>query len=158
MGENRLILDSDFPEQFFAGASFETKRGTLVVESYNEERGLVKFQGVGTREGAKKLTNLELFTTQEATKDNCSLEEGEYFWFDVIDCSVYEEDTLLGVVTSVERLEPTDYLMIKTESSLVEKNSAKSFMIPYIDHFVIETNIKDKRIDVKGGLDILEAS
>ena len=158
MGESRLILDSDFPEQFFAGASFETKRGTLVVESYNEDRGLVKFQGVGTREDAKKLTNLELFTSQEATKENCSLGEGEYFWFDVIDCSVYENDTLLGVVSSVERLEPTDYLMIKTDSKLVEQDNAKSFMIPYIDHFVIETNIKDKRIDVKGGFDILEAS
>jgi len=158
MGENRLILDSDFPEQFFEGASFETKRGTLVVASYNENRGLVKFQGIGTREDAKKLTNLELFTSQEATKENCSLQEGEYFWFDVIDCSVYENDTLLGVVSSVERLEPTDYLMIKTDSKLIEQNNAKSFMIPYIDHFVIETNIKDKRIDVKGGFDILEAS
>lgn len=158
MGESRLILDSDFPEQFFEGASFETKRGTLVVESYNENRGLVKFQGVGTREDAKKLTNLELFTSQAATKENCSLQEGEYFWFDVIDCSVYEGDTLLGVVSSIERLEPTDYLMIKTDSKLVEQENAKSFMIPYIDHFVIETNIKDKRIDVKGGFDILEAS
>ena len=158
MGENRLILDSDFPEQFFQGATFETKRGTLIVDSYNESRGLVKFQGIGTREDAKKLTNLELFTTQEATKDSCSLAEGEYFWFDVIDCSVYEEDQLLGVVTSVERLEPTDYLMIKTEKSLVEKKCAKSFMIPYIDHFVLKTDIENKRIDVKGGLDILEAS
>lgn len=158
MGESRLILDSDFPEQFFPGASFETKRGTLVVESYNENRGLVKFQGVGTREDAKKLTNLELFTTQEATKESCSLSEGEFFWFDIIDCSVYEDDNLLGVVTDVERLEPTDYLMIKTDDSLVDQNNAKSFMIPYIDNFVIKTNIKEKRIDVKGGLDILEAS
>lgn len=157
-GENRLILDSDFPEQFFEGASFESKRGTLIVDSYNENRGLVKFKGVTTREDAKKMTNLELFTTQEATKEACSLNEGEFFWFDIIDCSVFEDDRLLGVVTSVERLEPTDYLMIQTESSLVEKGNAKSFMIPYVDHFIAETKISEKRIDVKGGLDILEAS
>lgn len=157
-GENRLILDSDFPEQFYKGAKFETKRGTLVVESYNEDRGLIKFVGVGTREDSRKLTNLELFTNEAATKENCELDEGEFFWFDVVDCSVYEDDKLLGVVTSVERLEPTDYLMIKTDKSWLDKEYAKSFMIPYIDHFIIKTNIDDKRIDVAGGLDILEAS
>ena len=48
--------------------------------------------------------------------------------------------------------------MIQTDSSLVEQGNAKSFMIPYVDHFIAETNISEKRIDVKGGLDILEAS
>lgn len=157
-GENRLILDSDFPEQFFEGASFETKRGPLVVDSYNEERGLVKFVGVTTREAAKRVTNLELFTTQEATKTSCNLGVGEYFWFDINDCLVFDDDKLLGVVSSVERLEPTDYLMIKTDSVFVEQGFAKSFMIPYIDNFVLETDISNKRIDVKGGFDILEAS
>ena len=157
-GENRLILDSDFPEQFHKGATFETKRGTLVVESYNESRGLIKFIGVGTREDARKLTNLELFTDEAATKQTCELAEGEFFWFDVEGCSVYEEGQLLGVVTSVERLEPTDYLMIQTDKLLVEKENAKSFMIPYIDHFIVKTDVSEKRIDVQGGLDILEAS
>lgn len=157
-GENRLILDSDFPEQFYKGAKFETKRGTLVVESYNEERGLIKFVGIGTREDARKLTNLELFTNEAATKENCELAEGEFFWFDVVGCSVFEGDLLLGVVTSVERLEPTDYLMIKTDDTLLEKENAKSFMIPYIDHFILNTDVENKRIEVEGGLDILEAS
>ena len=157
-GENRLILDSDFPEQFFKGATFESKRGTLVVDSYNENRGLIKFEGVNSREDAKKMTNLELFTTQDATKEACALQEGEFFWFDIIGCSVYEDDKLLGAVTSVERLEPTDYLMIKTDNDLVEQKHAKSFMIPYIDNFIIETDVSGKRIDVKGGFDILEAS
>lgn len=157
-GENRLILDSDFPEQFYKGAKFETKRGTLVVENYNEERGLIKFVGIGTREDSRKLTNLELFTNEAATKENCSLSEGEFFWFDIVDCSVYEGEQLLGVVSSVERLEPTDYLMIKTDKVLLEKECAKSFMVPYIDHFILKTDIENKRIEVTGGLDILEAS
>lgn len=157
-GENRLVLDTDFPEQFYKGATFESKRGTLVVDSYNENRGLIKFEGVNSREDAKKMTNLELYTTQDATKEEIPLNEGEFFWFDIIDCSVYEEGMLLGKVTSVERLEPTDYLMIQTDTLLVEKGNAKSFMIPYIDHFIIKTDIADKRIDVQGGLDILEAS
>lgn len=157
-GENRLILDSDFPEQFYEGATFETKRGTLKVQYYNEDRGLIKFEGISTREDARALTNLELYTTQEATKEFCELEEGEYFWFDVIGCLVFEGDVLLGKVTSVERLEPTDYLMIKTDESLLEEKRAKSFMIPYIDHFVLNTDVENKRIEVEGGLDILEAS
>lgn len=157
-GENRLILDSDFPEQFYKGAKFETKRGILVVEHYNEDRGLIKFVGVGTREDSRKLTNLELFTNEAATKENCDLNEGEFFWFDIEGCSVYEDEQLLGVVASVERLEPTDYLMITTDNVLVEKENAKSFMIPYIDNFIVKTDVDGKRIDVTGGLDILEAS
>ncbi len=157
-GENRLILDTDFPEQFHKGATFESKRGPLVVDSYNENRGLIKFEGVNSREDAKKMTNLELYTTKDATKEEIALKEGEFFWFDIIGCSVYEDETLLGVVTSVERLEPTDYLMIKTADALLGEKKAKSFLIPYIDHFIIQTDIGTKRIDVQGGLDILEAS
>ena len=158
MGENRLIIDSDFPEQFFRGASFETKRGTLVVESYNEDRELIKFVGIGTREDAKKITNIELYTSIEETKKSCTLEEGEFFWFDIIGCLVFDCGTLLGVVSSVERLEPTDYLVIQTDKTLVNQEHAKSFMIPYVDNFVVQTDVNAKRIDVEGGFDILEAS
>ncbi len=157
-GENRLILDTDFPGQFAKGATFETKRGTLTVEYYNEARGLIKFEGVNTPEDAKKLTNLELFTTIDKTKEQCELEEGEHFWFDIVGCEVFEEGTLLGKVSQIDRLGPTDYIVIDTDETLVAQKYVKSFMIPYIDRFIVETDVENKRIDVEGGFDILEAS
>ena len=157
-GENRFIADTDFPEQFRKGASFETKKGTLTIESFDPVRSLIKFEGVNTPEDAKKLTNTELYTTLDATKSDCNLEEGEYFWFEVIDCKIFDEDRLLGQVESIERINETDYLLIKTDELLRKEKLAKVFMIPYIDKFIVNEDIGNKRIDVKGGFDILEAS
>ncbi|HIC43553.1 MAG TPA: hypothetical protein EYO73_04450, partial [Sulfurimonas sp.] len=44
-GEMKFHLKTDFPEQFTKGFSFKTKRGELVIESYNPERDLIKFKG-----------------------------------------------------------------------------------------------------------------
>lgn len=157
-GESKLITDTDFLEQFSPGSRFQTKRGELVIEYYNPSRGLVKFENVSTQEAAKKLTNIELFSTIDATKEACHLENEEYFWFDIIGCEVFEDGELLGSVTSIDRLEPTDYLIIETDTALTEKGLVKSFLIPYVDRYIIATDIKTKHIDVNGALDILEAS
>lgn len=157
-GQNRLTLDTDFPGQFKKGASFTTKRGTLVIESYNAERGLVKFEGINTPEDAKKLTHLELFTTVEDTKENCSLKEDEHFWFDIEGCEVYEGELLLGVVDSIDRINVTDYLLVNTDKDLVAKELPKLFMVPYLDNFIINADVENKKIFVTGAFDILEAS
>ena len=157
-GENRLITDTDFPEQFKKGSSFTTKRQTLTVERYNHKRGVVKFEGINGPEDAKKITNLELFTTLEATKALCDLKKDEFFYFDIIGCEVFEGDTNLGKVKEIERINMTDYLVIDTYDALVEQKNPKSFLIPYIENFVKNTNVEEKKITVEGGLDILEAS
>ena len=157
-GENRLITDTDFPEQFKKGSTFTTKRQTLTVERYNEKRGVVKFEGINSSEDAKKITNLELFTTLEATKALCDLKKDEFYYFDIIGCEVFEGDVSLGKVNEIERINATDYLVIDTSAALVEKENPKLFLIPYIDNFVKITNVDEKKITVEGGLDILEAS
>lgn len=157
-GENRLILATDFPSQFKAGAVFDTKKGPLTVASFNEDRELIRFEGISTPEEAKKLTNRELFTSEEATLASCELEKGEFYWFDIIGLLVFEQGTLLGKVAEIERIGTTDYLLIETDETLVAQKFAKTFMVPYIDPFIIETDLKAKRIEVEGGYDILEAS
>ena len=157
-GENRLITDTDFPEQFKKGSTFSTKRQTLTVERYNEKRGVVKFEGINTSEDAKKITNLELYTTLEATKAMCGLKKDEFFYFDIIGCEVFEGGVDLGKVNDIERINVTDYLVIDTHESLVAQKNPKLFLIPYIDNFVKTTDVENKKIEVSGGIDILEAS
>lgn len=154
----KLHLKTDFPEQFKSGASFDSKRGELVIETYNPERDLVKFKGYNSAEEARKLTNLDLFTTEEKTRQEIKLEEGQYFWFDIVGASVYEGDLLLGKVSEVERLGATDYLKLDTDANLVSKKMPNSFLIPYLDNFVLDVDTKAKIIKVQGGFDILEAS
>jgi len=158
-GDMKLNLHTDFPEQFVKNATFTTDKGSEVkIQSYNAERDLVHLVGYDTPEAAKAMTNTQLFTTPEATRERCPLGEGEFFWFDLVGLSVMEGELLLGTVQEIERIGPQDYLLVTTTLSLVEKGMASTFLIPYIDHFVDKSDIASKVIYVNGGLDLLEAS
>jgi len=159
-GDMKFHDKSDFPEQFTAGATFFKEDGTtLVLAEVNEERGTVRVAGCDSPEAAKKLTNVKLFTTKEATRELCELEEGEFFWFDIVGSAVFDDDgRRLGSVAEIDRIGEQDYLSITTDAVLVEQGLSKSFLIPYQDPFIVATDVAAKRIDVRGGMDILEAS
>ncbi|MDD5717066.1 MAG: ribosome maturation factor RimM [Sulfuricurvum sp.] len=158
-GDMKLNLFTDFPEQFKANASFILENGNeIVLDTYNPERELVHLKGINSPESAKPLTNAKLFTTFEATRERCNLSEGEFFWFDLIGSDVVEEGSVLGKVQEIERIGPLDYLLVTTDPMLVSKGLPSTFLIPYIDRFVIASDVGTKMITVKGGLDLLEAS
>jgi len=158
-GDMKLHIKSDFPEQFISGNSFLlNKKETITLSDVNHERGLVKIKGYTTPEDARKFTNAKLYTTYEETRKNCHLEDGEYFWFDIEGCDIYEDGKLLGNISEIDRLLDNNYLKIKTDKELVSEGYSKSFLLPYNDNYISATNVKDKKITVIGGMDILEAS
>ncbi len=158
-GDMKIHIKSDFPEQFKKGVSFFINENeSITLSEINHERGLVKFSGYSLTEDAKKLTNKKLYTTIERTRNECHLEDGEYFWFDIEGCSVVENGKVLGVVEEVDRISVTNYLCVKTDEALVKEGFAKSFLIPFNKPFTINTDIKTKIITVSGAMDILEAS
>ncbi len=158
-GDMKFHIKSDFPEQFKSGATFiVNKKSTVTLSEVNHERGLIKIAGINSVEDAKKFTNAELYTTYDETRANCHLEEGQFFWFDIMDCKIYEDDKFLGIVAEVERISISDYLSVKTSDDLVEAGYAKSFLIPYHQPFILDTNIDKKIITVSGAMDILVAS
>ena len=158
-GDMKLHIKSDFPEQFKTGASFLiNKKDTITLSDVNLDRGIVKINDITNPEDAKRFTNAKLFTTQEATRENCHLDEGEYFFFDLEDCDVYENDKLLGRVKEVERITVSNYLSIVTDGALVEQGFAKSFLVPFMEPFKVSVDIEAKRIELRGAMDILEAS
>lgn len=159
-GQLRLFIDSDFPEQFKQNAVFTTNKGLeLKVIEYNPTRELIKFEGYMDLETARKLTNQELFTSIENTKDNCNLKKNEFFWFDLISCEIYENDLKLGLVKEMHRYPLNDYMEISTDAELVKKGLPNIFLIPHIfDKYVIKIDIVLKRIDVINSFEILENS
>lgn len=159
-GHLRLFIDSDFPEQFKKGAVFTTNRNLqLKVLEYNSSRELVKFENYEDVDTAKRLTNQELYSTIEQTKENCKLGKNEFFWFDLISCEVFENDLKLGKVKEIQRYPLNDYLEITTDIELVNKGYPKVFLIPHIfDKFVLNIDIENKRINVINSFDILENS
>jgi 16S rRNA processing protein RimM len=158
-GDMKLHIKSDFPEQFVKGSSFlMNKKDKITLTDVNLERGLVKLNNITNPEDAKKFTNAKLFTTYEETRKNCHLEKGEYFFFDLEDCEVYEDGKRLGRVYEVQRINITNYLSIVTDESLVKDGFAKSFLVPFIEPFKVDVDIDKKVITLQGAMDILRAS
>lgn len=159
-GHLRLFIDSDFPEQFKKGSEFITnKKTTLVVKEYNSNRDLIQFENYEDVELAKKLTNQQLFSTLEQTRQNCELKENEFFWFDLVACKIVENGLELGEVVELHRYPASDYLEIKTSEELVKKQLPKTFLLPHIfDTYILNVDIENKIIEVKDAYVILENS
>jgi len=158
-GDMKFHIKCDFPEQFANGSTFfSSLKKELTLNDVNLERGTIKIAGINTIEDAKKFTNAKLFTTREETRKNCHLEEGEFFWFDLEDCDIFEDKKLLGRVEDVERIGITNYLNVKTDEKLVEAGFSKSFLIPFHKPFILSTDVEKKVIIADGAMDILEAS
>lgn len=158
-GQQKIIIDSDFPEQFKKNNKFITdKNQELTIETFNSKNSSIKFIGIDSVEDAKKLTNRQLFTSKEDTKKQCKLDENEYFWFDMQSCKIIENDEVLGVVTDIQRMPLNDYLQITTTKELQDKKYSDIFLLPYIDDFIIKVDIEQKIIYVKKAKEILEAS
>jgi 16S rRNA processing protein RimM len=158
-GQQKLHIDSDFPEQFKKNAKFITdKNQELVIESYNSSNSVVKFVGIDTVENAKKLTNRQLFTSIENTKEFCQLKDKEFFWFDMMECLIIEDEKVLGKVIDIQRMPLSDYLLIETTQELIDKKLSNQFLIPYIDDYIINVDINNKKIFTKNSYPILENS
>ncbi len=158
-GELKLHISSDFPEQFKRGELFQTDKGfELEITSYNKSKNLVSFKGFSDRESAKKLINLNLFTTIEKTNENCTLKEGEFFWFDMIDSIVLDDKLILGRVKDIQRFSNSDYLVVETDKKLIEKELPKEFFLPYIDRYIISFDNEKKIVYSKDAYSILENS
>lgn len=144
----RLHNLSDFPEQFECGASFFDKNSrVLKIKARNAQS--VLFEGFESLECAKTLVNLELFQSVEKSRASCKLNEGEFFYFDIIGLEVFENGLLLGVVKDILPA-GNDLLLIKSDESLVKKGFASEFYLPYVDFYVksVELGAKDSKKSV----------
>jgi 16S rRNA processing protein RimM len=157
-GDLKFHLHTDFPEQFQKGATFQSDRGELTISDIDMKRGIVRFVGYEGIDAAKRLTNTKLYATPEQTKVNCTLKEGQHFWFDVIGCSVKDGEEILGKVSDIQRMAETDYLIIDTDSHFVEAGMSKQFLLPYIGRYIQKTDVEEKIVYTQDAKEILEAS
>ena len=157
-GDLKLHIHTDFPEQFKVGYQFQTSSGSLEILRINLERGIVCFKGYEGIDYAKKLTNTKIYASLEETKERCELQEGEHFWFEIEQCFVEEEGVRLGKVLEMQRLADVNYMFIETDAKLVEEGFSKTFLVPYIERYVVETNVEKQVVVTKDAKEILEAS
>lgn len=158
-GDLKLHIDSDFPDQFKKDAIFTTNKDIpLKIQNFNQKNSTVKFYDYDDIDQAKKLINSFLFTTKEESEKNCTLGDNQYFWYDIIGCTIKEGEQTLGIVKDVQRFAIDDFLFVITDLELQKKEYPKSFLIPYIDRYIIDVNIETKTIATKDTLEILKNS
>ena len=79
----------------------------------------------------------------ETKKDNTVLEEGDYYFSDLEDCEVYDEESrLLGKVKKVEEFPAQITLR-------VARKDKQDFFVPFIKEFIVSTDITNKKIVIK---------
>jgi 16S rRNA processing protein RimM len=156
----KIYLDTDFANHIKKGTVLLTnKKIELTVEKIDLDKGTALFATYNDCDSAKRLTNLELYTTIEATKEYCQLKKDEFFWFDIQNCSVFENEVLLGSVTEIHRFPLNDYLEINVSEELQKKDLPKVFLIPYIKgEYILDVDIASKTIKVQNSYQILENS
>jgi 16S rRNA processing protein RimM len=76
-----------------------------------------------------------------ANKEDITLEDDEIWASDLIDCEVYDKGVLIGTVS--------DFYNQGVQDLLVVNHNGKDIMIPYVDAFIKNKDVENKRIDVE---------
>ena len=107
---------------------------------------LLSLKGISFREEAKALIGSELFIKKENLSE---LEDGTYYWFDIIGLDVYTvEDKYLGCVESIIHTGSNDVYIVKDAAINNET------LIPALESVVLEIDKKLNimRVDLPEGL------
>lgn len=142
-GELKLRSLSDFiDERFEKGhhvfVRYQHQDIEMIVKSHRRHKGfeLVSFENNLDINLVEKYKGSFIYDY----KDNELLDEDEYFVSDLIGCDVYDHDLLIGQVSDVQLLPHHDILIVKGKE--------KEYKIPYVNAFVLNEDIENKRIDV----------
>lgn len=142
-GEVKIFAKTDFPEERFRpGNELTLKMASgsvvLTVEShrYHKKMDLVKFVGLDNINDVEKFRQAHVYAKQDD-----ELAEGEYYYQDIIGCTVEDEmGHSLGKVISILEMPTQDVLEIQDDK--------QTFMVPYVDAFVLEEDIEHQRLVV----------
>jgi len=160
-GELYVRLFTDYPNSFASGDIIYLDEECIkeiivenIIELNNKSRTVFKFFNCNSRNEAETLRDCLLFRKE---KDNPEIGEDNYWIHDIIDCKVcFPEKVIIGKVKNVESFPSNDSLIVElTKSNNNIKNTLNSkknkniIMIPMIEDFIGNIDIKNKEITLK---------
>lgn len=110
---------------------------------------LVAFEGVSTREEARRLVGSEILVEQHRFP---KLENGSYYWFELIGLAVYSTDgRYLGRLEAVMPTGSNDVYVVKNPAAPA---GSKEVLIPALESVVVEIDLADAimRVTLPEGL------
>ncbi len=142
-GEVKVKSFSAFnKERFKKGATlFISYRDEMIdvnVQSFRETKDMVflQFKEYQSINDVEQYKGCELYMNES---DLHELDEGEVYYSDLMGCEVYDETaSLLGVVEDV----------LETGANAVLRVN-KTILIPYVAEFIVEVDIKNKKIVIQ---------
>jgi 16S rRNA processing protein RimM len=150
-GEVFADILTDFPERFDGLESVTAvlpngERQGLKIEDFRFQNGrlVLKFAGYDSVESAETLRDSEICI---AESDAIELDEGEYFDWQLIGCSVETIDgKSVGVVSELQRTGGTENLLVESVH--------RDHLIPFAESICVDVDIENKliKIDPPDGL------
>ncbi len=141
-GDLRIIPLTDFPERFSALREVMVGDELLHIEQMKPQgkNFLMRFREYTVREDAQRLTG-RLLTVARA--EAAPLDEGEYYVFDIVGLTVYdEEDNELGSVENVLRTGSNDVYAVRSEDG-------REILIPALRAVVQSIDLPGGRMTVR---------
>ncbi len=103
---------------------------------------LLQLKEVTDRNQAEALKGAEIFITKEqAEQTRDILEEGCFYYFDLIGCSAFMDGRLFAQVSDILEAGSGQILVLKDEKG-------KEFLLPFTESMVDTSGIREKRIDI----------
>lgn len=147
-GEMRVLSVTDFAEERFkkgnALALFDKKDQFVMdveIASHRKVKNfdIIKFKGMYHINDIEKFRDFSLKVAEEDLSD---LEDGEFYYHEIIGLEVYENDVLLGTIKEILQPGANDVWVVK-------RKGKRDLLLPYIPPVVLGIDIEQGRVDVE---------
>lgn len=142
-GEVSISLEVDFPDEYQNLESvFLEQQGKLVpffidTIQINRDKALVKFEDIDSLDDARAIVKSKLYLPLNNLPE---LESGQYYYHDLINCMVFEDDAELGLIKEVIDLNGNQLLVVIVNE--------KEILIPLMDEILTHVDISAKKVKV----------
>ncbi|MGG4035815.1 ribosome maturation factor RimM [Paenibacillus cisolokensis] len=150
-GEIKVLSQTDFPDVRFAPGSrltlLDERRGTAVPVEVAGSRlhknvYILKLNGFDNINDVEKYKGWSLKVSRD---DQVELEEGEYYYHEIIGCRVVTEDgETLGEVTEILTPGANDVWVVKRPPG-----KGKPVLLPVIDDVVLDVDVAERKVTVR---------
>ena len=147
-GEMRVLSVTDFAEERFKKgnilALFDKKDQFVMdveIASHRKVKNfdIIKFKGMYHINDIEKFRD---FTLKVREEDLTDLEDGEFYYHEIIGLEVYENDVLLGRIKEILQPGANDVWVVK-------RKGKRDLLLPYIPPVVLGIDIEQGRVDVE---------
>jgi 16S rRNA processing protein RimM len=139
-GELKVKSDTSFDRFKKGNVLYIEKEEKIVINSSRVHKGmhLITINGLTNINDVLCYVNKDIYVPH----DRSELEEGEFYYEDIIGLDCYNsKGELIGPVKDLQEVPQGLILEIQTKN--------KTILIPFVDEFVVEVDLENKRIQIQ---------